>query len=116
MSERCDGRELAGRLLAENMIGLGTAARRQPPGQGERPVHPGTVGRWIADGARTADGRRVRLEAVRCGSKWVTSVEALEMFLAALTPALDSARAPRSPAERRRASVQAAAELREHGA
>jgi hypothetical protein len=55
----------------------------------------------------------VRLEAIRLGSRWFTSREALQRFAQSLTPHLgeDNRAAPRSPASRRHASERAAAEL-----
>ena len=101
------------RLLSETLLGLPEAARRLPPGRGGRPVSFSCVLRWITDGVAGPDGRRVKLEGVRVGGRWLTSQEALARFAERLTPDLSSepAPAPRSPAARRRAGERAAEEL-----
>jgi hypothetical protein len=99
-------------VLSETPISLAVTARRLPPLRGGRPVSPATVCRWILHGIRARDGRRVRLEAARVGGAWMTSVEALERFLAALSAVPgDMAVAPRTPTQRRRASERAAEQL-----
>jgi hypothetical protein len=102
-------------LLAETTLGLSAAARRLPPLRGGRPVHAATLCRWIITGIRGPDGGRVRLEAVRVGGAWMTSLEALERFLAALSARAGDATAPRTPGQRRRASEAAAKELKAAG-
>jgi hypothetical protein len=71
-------------LSSEAGLGLAQAARHLPPGRNGRPTHPATLVRWIVQGARAADGRRVHLEAVRLGARWVTSAAALQRFAEAL--------------------------------
>jgi hypothetical protein len=104
-------------LQAETPISLGQAARLLPTGRRGRPVTLSCVLRWVLDGVKLPNGQTVRLEAVRMGGRWITSVEALERFAARQTPRLDSepAPAPRSPTKRQRASEQAAQELEKHG-
>jgi hypothetical protein len=51
--------------------------------------------RWILRGVPGPDGRRVRLEAVRCGGKWLASREALQRFTEAITPRFDVKRPQR---------------------
>src|SRR5262245_50782224 len=103
-------------LTTETAIGLSDAARRYPPLRGGRPVNPATILRWITDAIRARDGRCVRLEAVRVGGRWLTSVEALARFTESLSavPAADPAPV-RTPAQRLRASERAAAELERVG-
>jgi hypothetical protein len=100
-------------LIGETLLSLSQAARRLPPGRNGRPVTLSCLLRWVLDGAPGPDGRRVRLGAVRLGGRWLTSVEALARFAAALTPRLDDdpAPAPRTPKQRRRASDRAGKEL-----
>lgn len=59
-----------------------------PPRRGGAPLHVGTLHRWRAKGLRG-----VRLEAVRLGGGWYTSVEALMRFFARISEpdSLDSA-------------------------
>ena len=42
--------------------------------------------RWITRGTRTPDGRVVKLEAVRAGSRWLTTAEAVGRYIERLTP------------------------------
>jgi hypothetical protein len=106
----------SGGLLKETLIGFAAAARRLPALRGDRPVNPSTIFRWATAGVRSAAGI-VRLEAMRLGGRWLTSVEALERFAAALTPdfSAQAPEAPRSPATRSRASAEAARELERRG-
>jgi hypothetical protein len=55
----------------------------------------------------------VRLEAVRVGSRWVTSLEALQRFADRLTPRLEvqPAPIPRTPTQRQKAAENAGKEL-----
>jgi hypothetical protein len=100
-------------LSTETLLNISQAAKRFPPYRAGRPVHGATVTRWILSGIRGPGGQRIRLEAVRRPAGWLTSVEAIERFLLALTLTLGStpAPAPRSPGKRDRASEQAAREL-----
>jgi hypothetical protein len=103
-------------LANETLLGLGQAARRVPSGRANRPVNPSTIFRCIHDGVKRWDGSVVRLEAVRLGGRWLTSLEALQRFAEAQTPALaDPAPTPRTPTARQRASERAAAELAKVG-
>lgn len=105
-------------LTGETVISFAAAASRLPRFCAGRPVAPSTLTRWATRGVRGPGGRRVRLEAARCGGRWVTSVEALARFAAALTPAPDnesSAVSPRTPGQRRRASEVAERQLRDIG-
>lgn len=67
-------------------------------------LHYATLWRWVRRGVKTPDGGTVRLEARKCGSRWVTSHAAVERFLAAQTPMLDSeaVSVPRTPSRRQR--------------
>lgn len=96
---------------------LSEACRVLPRGRrGARP-HLSTLIRWITTGAPAPDGTRVRLSAIHIGGKWITSRAALQDFAAALTPQLQpkSEPMPRTPAQRRRASDEAARELKQDG-
>jgi hypothetical protein len=103
-------------LTIETPLALAVAAKLVPPGRNGKRCHLSTLLRWIVKGARSPDGRTVRLEAARLGSRWVTSREALQRFSEALTPALsDTPTSPRSPTTRRRASERAAERLERAG-
>jgi hypothetical protein len=98
-------------LKSESPITLAAAARLLPSNRRGRPVSLSCILRWVLDGAPTPSGERVRLEAIRLGGRWLTSVPALERFAAAQTPKLDTPPAPRSPTARQRAAERAGQEL-----
>ncbi len=83
-------------------------------------THISTLIRWATKGVMTPAGERVRLRAVRAGSKWLCCDEWFEEFLSTLTaanqPGGGSENAPlRSPAVRNRAAAEAVRKLDEHG-
>jgi hypothetical protein len=89
-----------------------------PPGRGSERIHGSTLLRWILKGIRGPDGQRVRLRAVRVGSRWMSSSAWLGEFFEALTPVFrdaDAAPAPRTPTARQRASQRAAEALQAAG-
>jgi hypothetical protein len=91
-----------------------------PPSRGGKSLHYSTLIRWILKGVRGTDGSFVRLEAVRCGSKWCTTRAAAQRFIERLTPQLDaddSTPAPqsRTPLQRRKAAERAGERLEEMG-
>jgi hypothetical protein len=104
-------------LLAETLLGLYDAARKLPPGRGGRPVSFSCVLRWITSGAPGPDGRRVKLEGVRVGGRWLTSEQALARWAERLTPCLDPdpVPAPRTPTQRRKAAERAGEQLAQNG-
>jgi hypothetical protein len=100
----------------EPLISLSQAAARFPGHRGAERLHPATMTRWILRGVLAVDGRRVKLEAIRLGCRWLTSEPALQRFADALsTPPADSV-PTRIPTARQKASARAAAELRAMGA
>jgi hypothetical protein len=105
-------------LKHETTITLAQAAARLPPNRLHRPVTASCVLRWVLSGVKVPGGGRMKLEAVRLGGRWLTSVEALERFAARQTPGLDAATngaPPRPPASRQRASERAEKELAKIG-
>jgi len=105
MSEQID-------LTNEELLSLPETARRLPPGRSGKTVHLSTIMRWILRGVRGLGGKPVRLEAIRLGGRWLTSVEALQRFVAAQTPDLDSKpNLPRTATARERASERAGSRL-----
>jgi hypothetical protein len=105
-------------VLTEIQAGGGqspaAAARGIPGYRGNPTTKPSTVFRWITKGTRAADGRVIKLEAVRVGSRWLTSRGAVARFVEALTQAATPTATPptpRSPAARRKASERAGEEL-----
>jgi hypothetical protein len=102
-------------IIRESTLSLAEAAKRIPPFRPGRAVSVSCITRWILQGVRTPQGR-LRLEAVRIGGRWVTSLEALERFIAGQTPNLaDRLQLPRTPAARRRAIERAEARLQKIG-
>lgn len=90
-------------ILQESVISLQDAANDLPSGMKPgKPIHFSTLWRWVLRGCLAIDGRRVRLEAVRLGGRWLTSREALQRFSDALSH--DQADEPktRTPTGRKR--------------
>jgi hypothetical protein len=104
-------------ILSESTLSLTQAARRLPPGRGNRPVSLSCVLRWVLDGAKAPDGTRIKLEALRLGGRWVTSAEALRRFAEALTPQAGSTPNPkvRTPTARQKAIERAEKVLEKAG-
>src|SRR5690242_17769297 len=99
-------------LSLETALSLSAAARRLPSFRAGKAVSPATVWRWICAGTRRRDGTIVHLEGIRLGSRWLTSVQALQRFAQALTAA-DAAPVP--TARRKQDAEQAKRELLEAG-
>ncbi len=98
-------------IETENLLPLAKAAGMLPGRQGKR-CHESTVLRWVLKGCNG-----VKLEAIRMGGRWLTSLQALQRFAQALTPNQEEppAKPPRSPASRQRASKRAAEQLEKVG-
>lgn len=94
-----------------------SAVRHRFPGTRTNPsLHLATMIRWCTRGIRQPDGSRVRLRAIRVGSRWLTSDAWVDEFIAVLTTAHcpnQEVLALRSPAQRNKASDAAAKELAE---
>jgi hypothetical protein len=58
-----------------------------PGHRGGAHLNGATIFRHITRGVRAANGEVIRLEAARCGSRWLSSVESYERFAARLTAA-----------------------------
>jgi hypothetical protein len=106
-------------IQAGEGLPLSAAGRLFPGHRGGPSVDPSTVFRWVTKGT-TAGGRTVKLEAVRAGSRWLTSRGAVARFVAALTDAAVPGAAPTAPTARtptaRRAAARATAALKAMGA
>jgi hypothetical protein len=79
-------------LAREIPIPLKEACRIVPAARNGKQTHLSTLLRWIERGCKAKDGATVRLEAVRLGSRWMTSREALSRFAAALADEPDEDR------------------------
>ena len=80
-------------------------------------LHLSTLIRWVVTGVKVPDGSRLRLRAVRAGSRWLTTDEWFAEYLDALTAAhaVVPTQPTRSPAVRNAATAQAGEELRRLG-
>ena len=76
---------LANALLGEALIGFGEVTRRFPKASG-RGLHVATVHRWRKPGVAG-----VRLESLRVGGRWMTTLEAIDRFVTASNAARDRA-------------------------
>jgi len=79
-------------LEHERLLTLSEAAGALPRLRGKKPVHVGTICRWIKSGVGG-----VRLEAVKIGRTLVTSREALQRFAERRTARDASSRVQRHP-------------------
>ena len=95
-------------LQKEQLISLNQATAFLPPGRNGNPVTSSCVFRWVTEGVPTPRGL-VRLEAIRMGGRWLTSIPALQRFAAAQTPNFDEPVPPsaRSIAAKQRAQQHA---------
>jgi hypothetical protein len=101
-------------FTAEPPISLAAAAKLIPAARSGKRTHVSTLIRWIRIGAAAPNGTRVRLEAARLGSRWMTSAAALQRFSQKLTPRLDDNEAAptvRTATRRQAANERADAEL-----
>lgn len=91
-------------LEGEKLLTLSEVTKRFPghKGSGSRLSYT-TVLRWVINGCRSVGGQNVKLEAVRNGQRWLTSVEALARFNAALGQVDAPAPAPKPLSPKRRA-------------
>lgn len=90
-------------ILKETVISLRDAANELPSGMNPgKPIHFSTLWRWALRGCLALDGRRVRLEAVRLGGRWLTSKEALQRFSDALSHVQAEGLETRAPTGRKR--------------
>jgi hypothetical protein len=107
-----DSPSVLSEIVAGQGIALSAAARRLPPTRQGRPVATTTLWRWACHGARSPDGRLVKLEIARAGCRWLTSESALLRFLAALQPlAAGTEAAPKKHGRAAAALAKAQAEL-----
>jgi hypothetical protein len=88
------------RILDETRINIEEAQRRL--GTDDTPIHFTTVYRFMSYGRRTPSGQRVTLEYIRVGGKLMTSVEAIERFVAAINGIDLAAAVEASPARTKR--------------
>jgi hypothetical protein len=68
-------------VATETLLNLNAASRLLPPSRKNKPVNESTLWRWITAGVKLKSGTVLRLEGVRCASRWLTSREALQRFM-----------------------------------
>jgi hypothetical protein len=103
-------------LSTESILSLREAAKLLGPARQGRPVSFQCLLRWVLDGTRSPSGETVKLEAVRLGSRWVTSKEALQRFAEALTPQARGNPVPtRTARQQRRGAEKAERDLERMG-
>ena len=73
-------------LKDEQIVTFHDLAGGLPRRRGGRPVHTGTVFRWRSRGLKG-----IKLEAIRIGGTWYTSVQAFARFTARLTAQAEAA-------------------------
>jgi hypothetical protein len=100
-------------LKTETVVDLNQASRYLGLGRNRRPMHLSTLVRAITRGVKGH-----RLEALRIGNRWLTSIEALQRWgerqaAASASPVGESPH--RTSAARRRSDERAAAELDRRG-
>lgn len=81
------GTLLFGRIIdvnTEQVLTLSSLAKRLPHRRNDRPVCPATIHRWRQPGVRG-----IRLECVRIGGIWHTSLEAYQRWVERLTKSAD---------------------------
>jgi hypothetical protein len=70
---------------SEHVVTLSQLARRLPCRREDRPVHPSTCHRWRNPGIRG-----IKLECVRIGGIWHTSLQAYQRWVEKLTAEVES--------------------------
>jgi hypothetical protein len=68
---------LAGEIVGGDHLSFAAAARLFPRGRNDASVSPSCVFRWAKHGVETDSGITVRLEAIKLGSRWLTSKAAV---------------------------------------
>src|SRR5262245_61856421 len=105
-------------LSCETAHNLSDLCQYVPPGRDGTKTHLSTLLRWVLKGVRAADGRVVRLDALRLGGRWISARQALQRFAEALTPRAEAPapiQTPRSPSKRQRAAEKAGQQLEAMG-
>lgn len=73
--QREDSHDRPGNRISYHLSQVGL-----PPGRRGRHVSLSCALRWTLNGVRLPSGEIVRLEAIRLGGRWLTSIEALQRF------------------------------------
>jgi hypothetical protein len=123
-----EGNDYVAITFSETLISLAQAAKKIPSTRTNGcKLHPATLTRWINFGVRTKSGNRIKLEAVKVGAGFVTSEQAVDRFLEAISEDQSSQqesedtsekapRKPSTPTSRKRRAASAEQELIDLGA
>ena len=65
-------------ILTEDLLTLKQAAKAVPRPKGRKPVHYATIYRWVNTGVRGT-----KLETIKIGQQYMTSVQRIHAFLEA---------------------------------
>ena len=111
--------ETIARLKAEGLVRVRTAIAGLPGNKGNKSIHPSTGTRWCFRGVKLRNGGVAHLEHIKSGGgQLLTSVAALERFLATVTagtttPPADTPVQPPTPSAKHRAAERAEKTLAE---
>jgi hypothetical protein len=94
-------------LATHRVVRLGGVPQHLAERCGIKRLHRSTAHRWRARGLRAPDGTRVRLETIRVGGTYYTSLEALQTFFERLAGSGAHPGAGPPGARRRRAEEHA---------
>jgi hypothetical protein len=106
-----DRSTMTSEFSSEPKVLIATLAREIPSHRTGRCLGPQAIWRWVCKGLRLADGRVVKLEAVRLAGRWYSSHGALQRFITAQQDDAQPAELPapaRSATKRQKASEKAA--------
>jgi hypothetical protein len=98
-----ENEQLAALILSEDAKPLGKLSKALPAlGRGNVRPSLQCLLRWVTKGVRRAsDGQLVKLQAIRFGDKWVSSLQRIAYFCAQLTPVTTDADEEEPPRRRR---------------
>jgi hypothetical protein len=104
-------------IFSENHLSIAQVCKLLPPGRKGKSINFSTVYRWIFVGVNSHTGPRTKLDAIRCGGRWLVSRNSLQRFIDVLSAQPDAnASAPiRTPSARKRANDAAKKKLAELG-
>ena len=67
-------------LATQSGLNPKEAAAYLPSYKSGKPPHPSKIIRLIVKGTKLPDGSLIRLEALRIGNQWITTVEAIQAY------------------------------------
>jgi hypothetical protein len=113
VSHQCAS-DLAMEIVSGDNLGFAAAAKLFGQSRKDSSVSPSCVWRWAKHGVEISGGDRVRLEALKLGSRWLTSKGAMQRFLARLQRA-DQTTSARTTKERSASDADAGRQLQRFG-